>query len=92
MVTPIVHIAPVSSVSCPTSLGLAWLGLALRWLVLGGSSLGLLFSYYRHPPLLISLKWLTLTLILNTALLAVLSNEREEAEELAKDPEKVSAP
>lgn len=59
---------------------------------MGGSSLGLLFSYYRHPPLLISLKWLTLTLILNTALLAVLSNEREEAEELAKDPEKVSAP
>ncbi|CAM9748116.1 unnamed protein product [Scytosiphon promiscuus] len=62
-------------------------GYTVRWLVLGGSSLGLLFSYYRHPPLLISIKWLSLTLMLNTALIAVLWNEREEAEELAKDPE-----
>ncbi len=56
-----------------------------------GATLGLLFSYYRHPPLLISIKWLSLTLVLNSFLLAILWNERVEAEELGNDPEKASA-
>lgn len=59
-------------------------------MVFTGATLGLFFSYYRHPPLLISIKWLTLTLILNSFLLAILWNERVEAEELGNDPEKVT--
>lgn len=58
-------------------------------MVFTGATLGLFFSYYRHPPLIISIKWLSLTLVLNSFLLAILWNERVEAEELANDPEKV---
>lgn len=58
-------------------------------MVFTGATLGLFFSYYRHPPLIISIKWLSLTLVLNSFLLAILWNERAEAEELANDPEKV---
>ncbi|CAB1109960.1 unnamed protein product [Ectocarpus sp. CCAP 1310/34] len=62
--------------------------LTTRVMVFTGATLGLFFSYYRHPPLIISIKWLTLTLILNSFLLAILWNERAEAEELKNDPEK----
>eukprot|EP00903_Cladosiphon_okamuranus_P019551 g17982.t1 len=62
--------------------------LTTRMMVFTGATLGLFFSYYRHPPLIISIKWLSLTLVLNSFLLAILWNERVEAEELANDPEK----
>ncbi|CAM9459564.1 unnamed protein product [Hapterophycus canaliculatus] len=57
-------------------------------MVFTGATLGLFFSYYRHPPLVISIKWLSLTLVLNSVLLLILWNERVEAEELKNDAEK----
>lgn len=59
-------------------------------MVFTGATLGLFFSYYRHPPLVISIKWLSLTLVLNSVLLLILWNERVEAEELKNDAERVS--
>ena len=55
-----------------------------------GSSLNLFFSYYRTQPLWISIKWNALFLAINAALLGLMWKERQDAEELGEDPEKVT--
>lgn len=57
--------------------------------MVGGSSLNLFFSYYRTPPLWISIKWNLFFLAINAALIGVMWKEREDAEEFRKDPEQV---
>lgn len=81
--TSVYHTTAAVAVSCTDHI-------YISVMVFTGATLGLFFSYYRHPPLLISIKWLTLTLILNSFLLAILWNERVEAEELGNDPEQVT--
>lgn len=56
-----------------------------------GSSLNLFFSYYRSPPLWISIKWNALFLAINAALIALMWKEDKDAEEHGKDPEQVWA-
>ncbi|CAM9362141.1 unnamed protein product, partial [Hapterophycus canaliculatus] len=61
--------------------------LTLREIVICGSSLNLFFSYYRSPPLWISIKWNALFLAINAALIALMWKEDKDAEEHGKDPE-----
>ncbi|CAM9494534.1 unnamed protein product [Ectocarpus sp. 13 AM-2016] len=83
----------IGSVFGHTSLGILALGyletdaLSLRELVVAGSSLNLFFSYYRTPPLWISIKWNLFFLAINAALIGAMWKEKEDAEEFGKDPE-----
>ncbi|CAN0282217.1 unnamed protein product, partial [Ectocarpus sp. 8 AP-2014] len=60
-----------------------------RVLVLSGSTLNIMFNMFRvvGPPVWIPIKWNVGFLALNAAMVLLLMNEREEAEELGKDPE-----
>ncbi|CAM9770905.1 unnamed protein product [Ectocarpus sp. 4 AP-2014] len=63
--------------------------LTLRVLVLSGSTLNIMFNMFRvvGPPVWIPIKWNVGFLALNAVMVLLLMNEREEAEELGKDPE-----
>lgn len=62
-----------------------------RVLVLSGSTLNIMFNMFRvvGPPVWIPIKWNVGFLALNAVMVLLLMNEREEAEELGKDPEQV---
>lgn len=62
-----------------------------RILVLSGSTLNIMFNMFRvvGPPVWIPIKWNVGFLALNAVMVLLLMNEREEAEELGKDPEQV---
>ncbi|CAM9853634.1 unnamed protein product, partial [Ectocarpus fasciculatus] len=63
--------------------------LKLRYLVACGSTLNVMFNLFRvvGPPVWIPIKWNAGFLALNTIMVLFLLKERQEAEELGKDPE-----
>ena len=63
-----------------------------RYLVACGSTLNVMFNLFRvvGPPVWIPIKWNAGFLALNAVMVVLLAREREEAEELSKDPEQVS--
>lgn len=75
--------------ACTMCFVICHFALGRRELVITGSSLNLFFSYYRAQPLWISIKWNTLFLAINAALLGLMWKEGKDAEELGKNPEQV---
>ena len=63
-----------------------------RYLVACGSTLNVMFNLFRvvGPPVWIPIKWNAGFLALNAMMVVLLMREREEAEQLGKDPEQVS--
>ncbi|CAM9562606.1 unnamed protein product [Pylaiella littoralis] len=64
----------------------------LRFLVGCGSTLNVMFNLFRvvGPPVWIPIKWNALFLAMNAVMVALLLKEREQAEQLGKDPEQAA--
>ncbi|CAM9173472.1 unnamed protein product [Ectocarpus sp. 8 AP-2014] len=63
-----------------------------RYLVACGSTLNVMFNLFRvvGPPVWIPIKWNAGFLLLNTIMVILLMNERQEADRLKEDPEQAS--